>query len=166
MNSPDWLEHFHSCFSSSSPLAKQNETFFGNLFVQRFLNLQYRVGCFVKIIWNNQRPNFVSAPSIYKIPWEEKNQKLLAINKFYAIVNLEFIEVNGKYCTESKNVEALVDQIGQNTKNELFPHKMSHIQLYRASPYWWKEAKVIFLEVLLSTTESYMVITNILKTIN
>ena len=33
---------------------------------------------------------------------------------------------NGNYCAESKNVEALVDQIGQNTKNELFPDKMSH----------------------------------------
>ena len=28
-------------------------------------------------------------------------------------------------CAESKNVEALVDQIRQNTKRELFLHKMS-----------------------------------------
>ena len=34
--------------------------------------------------------------------------------------------MNGKYCAESKNVEALVDQIRQNTKNELFLHKMSN----------------------------------------
>ena len=34
--------------------------------------------------------------------------------------------MNGNYCTESKNVEALVDQIGQNTKNELSPRKMRH----------------------------------------
>ena len=34
--------------------------------------------------------------------------------------------MNGNYCAESKYVEALVDQIGQNTKNELFPQKMSH----------------------------------------
>ena len=31
--------------------------------------------------------------------------------------------MNGDYCTESKNVEALVDQMGQNIKNELFPRK-------------------------------------------
>ena len=29
-------------------------------------------------------------------------------------------EVNGNYCTESKNVEIPVDQIGQYRKNELF----------------------------------------------
>ena len=34
--------------------------------------------------------------------------------------------MNGDYCVEGKNVEALVDQTGQNTKNELFQHKMSH----------------------------------------
>ena len=34
--------------------------------------------------------------------------------------------MNGNYCAESKSVEALVDQIGQNTKNKLFPHKMGH----------------------------------------
>ena len=75
--------------------------------------------------------------------------------------------MNDNCCAESENVEGLLDQIGQNTKNELFPHKMSHIHYYkRASRYWWKEAKIILLGVFLSTTESYMIITNILKTIN
>ena len=35
-------------------------------------------------------------------------------------------KMKGDYFAESKNVEALVDQIGQNTKNEFFPHKLSH----------------------------------------
>ena len=34
--------------------------------------------------------------------------------------------MNGNYLAESKNVKTLVDQIGQNTRNELFPRKMSH----------------------------------------
>ena len=34
--------------------------------------------------------------------------------------------MNGNYCAESKSVEVLVDEIRQNAKNELFPHKMSH----------------------------------------
>ena len=34
--------------------------------------------------------------------------------------------MNGNYCAETKIFEALVDQIRQNTKNELFPHKMSY----------------------------------------
>ena len=33
--------------------------------------------------------------------------------------------MNGNYCAESKKVEIPVDQIGQNTQNELFLHKMS-----------------------------------------
>ena len=75
--------------------------------------------------------------------------------------------MNGNYCAESKNVEISVDQIGQNTNNELFQHKISHTQyLRRAGRHWWKEAKVILSDVFLSTTESYMIITNILKTIN
>ena len=54
--------------------------------------------------------------------------------------------MNGNYCSESKNVEVLIDQTGQNTKNELFPHKMSHTHyLLRASRYCWKDAKVTFL---------------------
>ena len=75
--------------------------------------------------------------------------------------------MNGNYCAERKNVEIPVDQIGQNTKNELFEHKISHTQyLRRTSRHWWKEAKAIFSGVYLSTTESYIIITNILKTIN
>ena len=34
--------------------------------------------------------------------------------------------MNDNYCAKSKNIEVLVDQIGQNTKDKLFPHKMSH----------------------------------------
>ena len=73
--------------------------------------------------------------------------------------------MNGNHCAESKNVEIPVDQIGQNRKNELFQHKTSHTQfLRRASLHGWKEAKVT--GVFLSTTECYIIITNILKTIN
>ena len=39
--------------------------------------------------------------------------------------------MNGKYFAESKNVEIPVEQIGQNTKNELFQHKISHTQYLR-----------------------------------
>ena len=71
--------------------------------------------------------------------------------------------MNDNYWAESKNIEVLVNQIGQNTKIELFPHKMSHTcYLKRASRYWLKEANVILLGVFLSTTESYY----IHKTIN
>ena len=71
------------------------------------------------------------------------------------------------YCTESKNVEIPVHQIGQNTKNELFHHKISHTQyLRRASRDWWKETKVIISRLFLSTAECYMIIANILNTIN
>ena len=34
--------------------------------------------------------------------------------------------MNGNYCAETKNAETPVDQIEQNTKNELFHHKISH----------------------------------------
>ena len=40
---------------------------FCNLLVQSFLNFQSRVGCFVKIIRNDQRQNIVSIPSILVI---------------------------------------------------------------------------------------------------
>ena len=39
--------------------------------------------------------------------------------------------MNDNYCAESKNVEVPVDQIGQNTKNELPQHKISHTQYLR-----------------------------------
>ena len=39
--------------------------------------------------------------------------------------------MNDNYCAESKNVEVPVDQIGQNTKNELLQHKISHTQYLR-----------------------------------
>ena len=49
----------------------------------------------------------------------------------------------------------------------MFQHKTNHTQYLRqTSQHWWKEAKVIFLRVFLLTTESYMIITNILKTID
>ena len=38
--------------------------------------------------------------------------------------------MNGS-CAESKNVIIPVDQIGQNTKNELFQYKISHTQYLR-----------------------------------
>ena len=34
--------------------------------------------------------------------------------------------MNGNYLAESKNAEIPVDQIEQNTKNELLQHKISH----------------------------------------
>ena len=75
--------------------------------------------------------------------------------------------MNGNYSAESKKVEILIDWIGQNAKNVLFQHRISETQyLRRARRHWWKEAKVIFSGVYLSTTESYMIIINILKTIN
>ena len=39
--------------------------------------------------------------------------------------------MNGNYCAESKNIEIPVDQIGQNTKIELFQHKIGHTQYLR-----------------------------------
>ena len=42
-------------------------------------------------------------------------------------------QMNGNYCTESKNVEIPVHQIGQNTKNELFQRKISHTQYLRGA---------------------------------
>ena len=75
--------------------------------------------------------------------------------------------MNGNYFAESKNVEIPVEQIGQNTKNELFQHKISHTQyLRRASWQWWKEANVIFSGIFLSTREIYMVVINFFKNIN
>ena len=63
--------------------------------------------------------------------------------------------MNDNYCAESKNVEVPVDQIGQNTKNELLQHKISHTQyLRRAGRHWCKEVKIIFSRVFLSTTEN------------
>ena len=37
----------------------------------------------------------------------------------------------GNYCAESKTLEIPVHQIGQNTKNELLQHKISHTQYLR-----------------------------------
>ena len=36
--------------------------------------------------------------------------------------------MNGNYCAESKNVKIPVDQIVQNTENELCQYKISHIE--------------------------------------
>ena len=74
VTSPDWLDKFHSFFSASFLLTnKESERFiflgiFCNLLVQSFLNFQSRVGCFVKIIRNDQRQNIVSIPSIVVTP--------------------------------------------------------------------------------------------------
>ena len=67
------LDKFHSFFSAIFLFAKENERFiflgiFCNLLVQSFLNFQSRVGCFVKIIRNDQRQNIVSIPSILVTP--------------------------------------------------------------------------------------------------
>ena len=73
VTSPDWLDKFHSFFSASFLLSKESERFiflgiFCNLLVQSFLNFQSRVGCFVKIIRNDQRQNIVSIPLILVTP--------------------------------------------------------------------------------------------------
>ena len=49
-----------------------------------------RLDSFVKVIRNDQTPNVVFTPSIYKTPWEKRNLKLLASNKFCAMVNSVF----------------------------------------------------------------------------
>ena len=61
--------------------------------------------------------------------------------------------MNGS-CAESKNVIIPVDQIGQNTKNELFQYKISHTQyLRRASK---KQPPEVFCEkgVLLEISQN------------
>ena len=73
VTSPDWLDKFHSFFSASFLLVKESERFiflgiFCNLLVQSFLNFQSRVGCFVKIIRNDQRQNIVSMTSTVVTP--------------------------------------------------------------------------------------------------
>ena len=73
--------------------------------------------------------NFVSTPSIYKTPWEEKETKnFWPVINFMQWLNLYSYQNDdvliGNYYAESKNVEISVDQIGQNTKNELFQYKI------------------------------------------
>ena len=73
VTSPDWLDKFYSFFSASFLLAKESERLiflgiFCNLLVQSFLNFQPRVGCFVKIIRNDQRQSIDSIPSILVTP--------------------------------------------------------------------------------------------------
>ena len=74
VTSPDWLCKFHSFFSASFLLAKERERFillgiFCNLLVQSFLNFNPElVGCFVKIIRNDQRQNIVLIPLILVTP--------------------------------------------------------------------------------------------------
>ena len=144
---------------------------FCNLLVHHFWIFNPElVGCFVKIIRNDQRPNLFR--HLLKNPMGKKEpiNFLPVINHMQCLILYSYQNddcwMNGNYCDESKIVEIPVDQIGQNTKNELLQHKISHTQcLRRASRHWWKEAKVISLRVFLSTTESCMIITNIFKTI-
>ena len=49
--------------------------------------------------------------------------------------------MNGNYCAESKYVEAPVDQIGQNTKKELFLHKTSHTLFITSQSILMKKGK-------------------------
>ena len=129
------------------------------------------VGCFVKIIRNDHRWNFVSTPLIYKTSWEEKETR-----NFWPVINymqwsILYSHQNGddvlNCCRESYNTEILVDQMGQNTRNKLLQHKISHTQyLRRASRHWSEDTEIIFSAVFSSTTESYTIITNILKTTN
>ena len=95
MTSLDWLENFHSFFSSSFPLAKESETFSWQLLqsfspvIFEFLVQSWLV--FVKMIRNDQIPNVVLTPSIYKTLWEEiKTKNFLASNKFYVMFNSVF----------------------------------------------------------------------------
>ena len=64
-------------------------------------------------------------------------------------------------------LEANLDQIEQNTKKWIVSAQdQSHALLIANQSTWWKEVKIILLGVSLSITESYMIITNILKAIN
>ena len=68
VTSPDRLDKFHSFFLASFLLAKENERF---IFLGIFCNLIFNpelVGCFVKIIRNDQRQNIASIPSILVTP--------------------------------------------------------------------------------------------------
>ena len=84
---PTWLENSHSFFSASFLLAKESETFSGQL-LQSLIPVIFwifspeLVGCFVKIIRNDQRPNVASTPPIYKTPWQEKESR-----KFWPVTN-------------------------------------------------------------------------------
>ena len=51
-----------------------------------------------------------------------------------------------------------------NKKGIVSGQDQSHTILRRATWDWWKEANVIFSGIFLSTTECYMIITNIIKT--
>ena len=64
VTSPDWLDKFHSFFSASFLLAKESKRF---IFLGIFENPEL-VGCFVKIIRNDQRQNIVSITSIVTTP--------------------------------------------------------------------------------------------------
>ena len=87
MTSPDCLENFHSFFSASFLLAKECETFSSQLLQSFSLAIflifnSELVGCFVKIIRNDQRRSFVWTPSMYKTPLEEKGTR-----NFWPVIN-------------------------------------------------------------------------------
>ena len=75
-------------------------------------------------------------------------------------------QLNGNYCAESKNVEVLVDQFGQNTKmNYFYTRAVMHIIL-RCQSIFMKRGKSNIVGGILSTMDSYVITTNILKTLN
>ena len=71
-----------------------------------------------------------------KNPWEEKETRNFrpVINSMQLLIQYSHknddVQNECNYCAESKNVEIPVDQIGHNTKNELFQHKISHTQYF------------------------------------
>ena len=62
-------------------------------------------------------------------------------------------------------LKAQVGQTGQNTRNELLQLKISHTHFYNEPVDMMKRQDNIA-EGILVTTESYMIITNMFKTIN
>ena len=147
---------------------------FCNLLSQLFFNFQSEVvGCFVKIMRNDQRPNIVSTPSIYKTPWEEKETR-----NFWPVINSLQWSILYSY----QNDEVLNEWELLRWKQKPWSFSISNWSKYKkwivsaqdshtqhlrwTSQHWWKVKKVIFSGVFSSTTESYMIITNILKIIN
>ena len=131
------------------------------------------VACFVKITRNDQKPNIVSTPLIYKtLLWGKKETK-----NFWPVINYMQWLILYSYQNDDVLNEWQLLRWKQKcwnssrlnwTKNKKWiasAQNQSHTYLRRDSRHWWKEAKVILSRVFLSTTASYMIITNTLKTI-
>ena len=86
MTWPDWLENSNSFFSPSFVLAKESEIFSKQI-LQSFSSVIFEfailelVGCFAKVIRNDQRPKVFLTPSIYKT--SEENE----IRNFWPVIN-------------------------------------------------------------------------------